>query len=269
MAKLSGSWLFLSLLRHPMCLRFHWDSTDFRRRDLQGATPVGAPLDMVCRSSLLLRSAQTLSTTLLGFEFLKQPQHVLSNLLDRPHSSVLARSTTITSSSAFPLAFALALFPGLRPSPSNRQSAAPWASSRGGRRSRPSCPPHTPCTDGGHVHGCFPCHNRPNTHCAETCTPRTRAVGSRSSLALCPSWVPLGSIWTDPAHGPSRCAPQTRRSGPPREPPRTQSSGLGHFNYHRPRSWPCPHGSPDDGGLLDDLDVLGLVDPATGPRSWR
>ena len=72
---------------------------------------MGAPLDMACRSSLLLRSAQTLSTTLLGFEFLQRPQHVLSNLLDRPHSSVLARSTTITSSSAFPLAFALAFSP--------------------------------------------------------------------------------------------------------------------------------------------------------------
>ena len=72
---------------------------------------MGAPLDMACRSSLLLRSAQTLSTTLLGFEFLQRPQHVLSNLLDRPHSSVLARSTTITSSSTFPLAFALAFSP--------------------------------------------------------------------------------------------------------------------------------------------------------------
>ena len=72
---------------------------------------MGAPLDMAWRSSLLLRSAQTLSTTLLGFDFLQRPQHVLSNLLDRPHSSVLARSTTITSSSAFPFAFALAFSP--------------------------------------------------------------------------------------------------------------------------------------------------------------
>ena len=72
---------------------------------------MGDPLDMACRSSLLLRSAQTLSTTLLGFEFLQRPQHVLSNFLDRPHSSVLARSTTIASSSAFPLAFALTLSP--------------------------------------------------------------------------------------------------------------------------------------------------------------
>ena len=43
---------------------------------------MGAPLDMACRSFLLLRSAQTLSTTLLGFEFLQRPQQVLSNLLN-------------------------------------------------------------------------------------------------------------------------------------------------------------------------------------------
>ena len=72
---------------------------------------MGAPLGMACRSSLLLRSAQTLSTTLLGFDFLQRPQHVLSNLLDGPPWSVLARSTTIASSSAFPLAFALAFSP--------------------------------------------------------------------------------------------------------------------------------------------------------------
>ena len=69
---------------------------------------MGAPLDMDCRSSLLLRSAQTLSTTLLGFEFLQRPQHVLSNLLNRPHTSVWARSSTIAFSSAFPLALSLA-----------------------------------------------------------------------------------------------------------------------------------------------------------------
>ena len=195
-----------------------------------------APLDLTSRSPFGLRSARTLSTTLLGFEFPQRPQGALSNLLDRHHSSVLARSTTIASSSAFPLAFALAFFSRIRPSPSNRQSAAPWASSRGGRRNRPSCPPHTPCTDGGRVHGCFPCHNRPSTRRAETCTPGTRAVDSRSSSALCPSWVPPGSIWTDPAHGPSRCAPQTRRNGPPRDPPGTRSSDLGHFHYHPPRS---------------------------------
>ena len=51
------------------------------------------------------------STTLLGFEFLQRPQHVLSNLLDRPHASVWAGSTTIASSSAFPMAFALAFSP--------------------------------------------------------------------------------------------------------------------------------------------------------------
>ena len=62
---------------------------------------MGAPLDMACRSSLLLRSAQTLSTTLLGFEFLQRPQHVLSNLLDQPHASVRAGSSTIAFSSAF------------------------------------------------------------------------------------------------------------------------------------------------------------------------
>ena len=62
---------------------------------------MGAPLDMACRSSLLLRSAQTLSTTLLGFEFLQRPQHVLSDLLDRPHASVWAGSSTIAFFSAF------------------------------------------------------------------------------------------------------------------------------------------------------------------------
>ena len=144
------------------------------------------------------------------------------------------------------LGLCLGLFSRLRPSPSNRKSAAPWASSRGGRRSRPSCPPHTPCTDGGRVHGCFPCHNRPSTRRAETCTLGTRAVGSRSSLALCPL-VPPGSIWTDPAHCSSRCAPQTRRNGPPLDP--SWTSGLGHFHYHPPQSWPCPPGSPDDGGF--------------------
>ena len=165
------------------------------------------------------------------------------------------------------LGLCLGLFPHLCPSPSNQKSAAPWASSRGGRRSRPSCPPHTHCTDGGRVHGCFPCHNRPSTRHAETCTPGTRAVGSQSSLALCSSWVPADSIWTDPAHVPSRCAPQTRRNGPPRDPPGTRSSGLGHFHYHPPRSWPCPPGSPDDGGLLGGLVVHDHVDPARGPRS--
>ena len=69
---------------------------------------MGAPLDVACRSSLFLRSAQTLSTTLLGFEFLQRPQHVLSNLLDRPHASVWAGSYTIAFSSAFPLALSLA-----------------------------------------------------------------------------------------------------------------------------------------------------------------
>ena len=93
-------WLFCSLLWHPMCLRFLWDSTDFRRRDLRGPTLVRAPLDVACRSSLLLRSAQTLFTTLQGFEFLQRPQHVLSNLLDRPQASVWAGSSTIAFSSA-------------------------------------------------------------------------------------------------------------------------------------------------------------------------
>ena len=69
---------------------------------------MGAPLDVARRSSLLLRSAQTLSTTLLGFEFLQRPQHVLSNLLDRPHASVWAGSSTIAFYSAFPLALSLA-----------------------------------------------------------------------------------------------------------------------------------------------------------------
>ena len=72
---------------------------------------MGAPLDLASRSPFRLRSARTLSTTLLGFKFLQRPQHVLSNLLDRPHSSILARSTTIASSSAFSLAFAFALSP--------------------------------------------------------------------------------------------------------------------------------------------------------------
>ena len=49
---------------------------------------MGAPLDVASRSSPLLRSAQTLSTTLLGFDFLQCPQHVLSYLLHRPHVSV-------------------------------------------------------------------------------------------------------------------------------------------------------------------------------------
>ena len=72
---------------------------------------MGAPLDLTSRSPFRLRSARTLSTTSLGFEFLQRPQHVLSNFLDQPHSSVLARSTTIASSSAFSLAFALAFSP--------------------------------------------------------------------------------------------------------------------------------------------------------------
>ena len=72
---------------------------------------MGAALDLTSRSPFRLRSARTLFTTLLGFEFLQRPQHVLSNLLNRPHSLVLPRSTTITSSSAFPLAFALAFSP--------------------------------------------------------------------------------------------------------------------------------------------------------------
>ena len=69
---------------------------------------MGAPLDMACRSSLLLRSAQTLTTTLLGFELLQRPQHVLSNLLDGPHASVWTGSSTMAFSSAFPLALSLA-----------------------------------------------------------------------------------------------------------------------------------------------------------------
>ena len=68
---------------------------------------MGAPLDVACRSSLLLRSAQTLSNTLLGFEILQRPQHVLSNLLNRPHASVWGGSCTIAFSSAFPLALSL------------------------------------------------------------------------------------------------------------------------------------------------------------------
>ena len=69
---------------------------------------MGAPLDMAYRSFLLLRSAQTLSTTLLGFEFLQRPQHVLSNLLDRPHASIWTGSSTIALSSVLPLALSLA-----------------------------------------------------------------------------------------------------------------------------------------------------------------
>ena len=72
---------------------------------------MGAPLDLASRSPFRLRSARTLSTTLLGFEFLQRPQHVHSNFLDRPNSSVLTRFTTIASSSAFSLAFALAFSP--------------------------------------------------------------------------------------------------------------------------------------------------------------
>ena len=64
---------------------------------------MGAPLDVACRSSLLLRSA-----LILCFEFLQRPQHVFSNLLDRPHASVLAGSSTIAFSSALPLALSLA-----------------------------------------------------------------------------------------------------------------------------------------------------------------
>ena len=69
---------------------------------------MGAPLAMACRSSFVLRSAQILSTRLLGFEFLQRPQHVLSNLLDRPHALVWAGFSTIAFSSAFPLALSLA-----------------------------------------------------------------------------------------------------------------------------------------------------------------
>ena len=72
---------------------------------------MGAPLDLASRRPFRLRSARTLSTTLLGFEFLQRPQHVLSNFPDRPHSSVLTRSTTIASYSAFSLAFAFAFSP--------------------------------------------------------------------------------------------------------------------------------------------------------------
>ena len=79
-----------------------------QRRGLRGPTPLAAPLELACRSSLLLRSAQTLSTTLLGFELLQRPQHVLSNLLDGPHASVSAGSSTIAFSSAIPLALSLA-----------------------------------------------------------------------------------------------------------------------------------------------------------------
>ena len=43
---------------------------------------MGAPLDLASRSPFRLRSARTLSTTLLGFEFLQRPQHVLSNFLE-------------------------------------------------------------------------------------------------------------------------------------------------------------------------------------------
>ena len=75
---------------------------------------MGAPLDLASRSPLRLRSARPLSTSLLGFEFLQRPPHVLSNLLDRPHSLVLARSTTIASSSAFPFAFAFAFQSAIR-----------------------------------------------------------------------------------------------------------------------------------------------------------
>ena len=48
---------------------------------------MGAPLDLTSRSPFRLRSARTLSTTLLGSEFLQRPQHVLSNFLD-PTSSL-------------------------------------------------------------------------------------------------------------------------------------------------------------------------------------
>ena len=43
---------------------------------------MGAPLDLTSRSPFQLHSARTLSTTLLSFEFLQRPQHVLSKLLD-------------------------------------------------------------------------------------------------------------------------------------------------------------------------------------------
>ena len=108
MTRTQWFWLFWSLLWHPMCLRFLWNSTGFRRRGLRGLTPVGAPLDVACGSFLLLRFAQTLSTTLLGFEFLQRPQHVLSNFLGRPHASVWTGPSTIAFSSAFPLALSLA-----------------------------------------------------------------------------------------------------------------------------------------------------------------
>ena len=64
-----------------------------------GSQRLDHPVIHLRRDSILreLNSARTLSTTLLGFEFLQRPQHVLSNFLDRPHSSVLARSTDADS----------------------------------------------------------------------------------------------------------------------------------------------------------------------------
>ena len=101
-------WLLGSPLWHPMCLCVLLDSADFRRRDLRGPTPVGAPLELVCRNTFRLLHTMTLSSTLLSFEFIQCPQHVLSYLLDRPHTSVLARSATVAFSSAFSLALSLA-----------------------------------------------------------------------------------------------------------------------------------------------------------------
>ena len=233
---------------------------------------MGAPLDVACRSSLLLRSAETLSTTLLGFGFLQRPQHVLSNLLHQPHASVWAGSSTISFFLRLSLGTFLGPFHRLRPLPSDRQFVAPWAYCRDGRRSRSSCHPHIPCNAGGHVHGCSPCCSRPINRCAVICTRGTRAAGSRSSAVPCRSWSlgPGGSTWTCPAHAPLYCALRTQRSGLLHDPLRWSGSrDLGRFHSLPPRCRPCPPGPLGVGDLPDDLNVHGPVDPSRGPRSWR
>ena len=227
---------------------------------------MGAPLDLTSRSPFRLRSARTLSTTLLGFEFLQRPQHVLSNLLDRPHSSVLARSTTIASSSAFPLAFALAFSPvsALRLSIVNPLLLGLLLGVDG---------------EVGLLVRLI--------HLAlmmVVCMVVSLAITDPAPVVLRPvlpereRWVPdpplpiaLLGFHPVPSGPILPMVPHVARHkreetgllvilpGPGPVVLATSTTIL--------RSWPCPPGSPDDGGLLGVLVVHDHVDPARGPRS--
>ena len=198
---------------------------------------MGAPLDVACRSSLLLQSAQTLSTTLLGFEFLQRPQHVLSNLLDQPHASVWVGSSTIAFSSAFPWALSLAFsIVSALCLPIGNSLLLGLLVGMGGEV-------------GLLVFLIYlaipvaPCRSRPSNRHAVICTRGTRAAGSRSSAVPCGSWSsgPGGSTWTCPAHAPSYRALPTRRCGLLLDPLGwLRSRDLGRFHSLPPRCRPCP-----------------------------